>query len=69
MIRAATPNGILETIGTLLMCLLIGSLAGRIAKYFGAPMEIRLLAFAAMTGLALAIWHVGHTSEKKASSV
>ena len=69
MIGAATPNGILETIGTLLMCLLIGSLAGRIAKYFGAPMEIRLLAFAAMTGLALAIWHVGRTSEKKANSV
>ena len=64
MIRAATPkNGILETVGTLLLCLLIGSLAGRIAKYFGAPMEIRLLAFALVTGIALAIWHVGGTGK------
>jgi hypothetical protein len=70
MIRAATPNnGILKTVGALLMCLLIGSLAGRTAKYFGAPMEVRLLAFAVMTGIAMAIWHVGRASEKKASSI
>ena len=62
MIRAATPkNGILKTVGALLMCLLIGALAGRIAKYFGAPMEMRLLAFAVMTGIAMAIWYVGRT--------
>jgi hypothetical protein len=60
MIGAATPsNGILKAIGGLLLCLLIGSLAGRIAKYFGAPMEIRLMAFVAMTGIAVAIWYVG----------
>jgi len=67
MIRAATPsNGILKAIGTLLLCLLIGSLAGRIAKYFSAPMEIRLLAFAVMTGIAVAIWYVGAASQTKA---
>ena len=33
MIRAATPNGILNVIGWLLSSLLIGALAGRIAKY------------------------------------
>ncbi len=64
MIRAATPkNGILKTIGALLICLLVGSLAGRIAKYFGAPMEIRLLAFVVMTGIAVAIWYVGALSD------
>jgi hypothetical protein len=69
MIRAATPkNGILKTIGALLMCLLIGSLAGRIAKYFGAPMEMRLLAFAVMTGVAMTIWYLGRKSEADASS-
>jgi site-specific recombinase len=68
MIRAATPKGILDIVGKLLLCLLIGSLAGRIAKYFGAPMEIRLLAFAALTGIALAIWHLGGTTEDKANA-
>jgi site-specific recombinase len=68
MIRAATPKGILDIVGKLLLCLLIGSLAGRIAKYFGAPMEIRLLAFAVLTGIALAIWHLGGTTEDNANA-
>ena len=59
MIRAATPKGILETVGWLISSLLIGALAGRIAKYFGAPMELRILAFVALTGMTMAIWHVG----------
>ena len=69
MIGAATPKGILNIVGKLLLCLLIGALAGRIARYFGAPMEIRLLAFAALTGIALAIWYVGRTGEAKANSI
>ena len=69
MIRAATPKGILDIVGKLLLCLLIGALAGRIAKYFGAPMELRFLAFVALTGLALVIWNVGRASEAKAPSV
>ena len=68
MIRAATPKGTLDMVGWLLLSLLIGALAGRIARSFGAPVEIRLLAFVALTGVALAIWHVGRTSEAKAGS-
>jgi site-specific recombinase len=67
MIRAATPKGILDIVGWLLLCLLMGSLAGRIAKYFGAPMEIRVLAFVAMTAISMTIWYVGRKSEAKAS--
>lgn len=69
MIRAATPKGILDIVSKLLLCLLIGALAGRIARYFGAPIEIRLLAFAALTGLAMAIWHVGRISDAKTKSI
>ena len=67
MIRAATPKGILDIVGWLILSLLIGALAGRIAKYFGAPMELRVLAFVALTGIALAIWHVGRTPEATAT--
>ena len=42
MIRAATPKGVLDTVGWLILSLLIGALAGRIAKYFEAPMELRV---------------------------
>ena len=63
MIRAATPNGILNVIGWLISSLLIGALAGRIAKYFGAPMEVRILAFAALTALTMAIWYVGRKAD------
>jgi hypothetical protein len=66
MIRAATPNGILNVIGWLLSSLLIGALAGRIAKYFGAPMEVRLLAFAALTGITMALWYVGRKDDETA---
>ena len=59
MIRAATPNGILNAIGWLLTSLLIGALAGKVAKYFGAPMEMRVLAFVALTGITMALWYVG----------
>jgi hypothetical protein len=68
MIRAATPKGILNMVGWLLLSLLIGSLAGRIAKYFGAPMDIRVLAFVAMTTISMAIWYVGRKSEAKVPS-
>ena len=61
MIRAATPKGILETVGWLISGLLVGALAGRTAKYFGAPMELRVLAFVALTGITMAIWYVGRT--------
>jgi site-specific recombinase len=66
MLRAATPEGILDIVGWLLLSLLIGVLAGKTAKYFGAPMEIRLLAFVSLTGIAMAIWHVGGKSEARA---
>ena len=68
MIRAATPKGILNVIGWLLTSLLIGALAGRVAKYFGAPMEIRLLAFAALAGITLVIWYIGGKSDAKADA-
>jgi hypothetical protein len=57
----------IHVIGWLLTSLLIGALAGRIAKYFGAPMEIRLLAFAVLTGVTMAIWYVGGKSDAKRS--
>ena len=63
-----TTNDPLDIVGKLLVCLLIGSLAGRIAKYFGAPMEIRLLAFAVLTGITLAIWHFGNNTDEKANA-
>ena len=59
MIRAATPKGILDIVGWLLLGLLVGALAGRTAKYFGAPMELRVLAFATLAAITMAIWHVG----------
>ena len=67
MIRAATPKGILEIVRWLLVSLLIGALAGRMAKDFGAPMELRLLAFVALTALAMVIWHVGRAADAKAA--
>jgi hypothetical protein len=68
MIRAMIPNRTLDIVGWLLVSLLIGALAGRIAKYFGAAVEIRLLAFVVLTGLALAIWHVGRATEAGADA-
>jgi hypothetical protein len=62
MMRAAIHKGI-EHSGTVLVCLLIGSLAARIAKYFGAPMEIALPVFALTTVSALAIWYLSEASE------
>jgi hypothetical protein len=59
MIRAATPKGILDAIGWLVTSLLIGALAGRVAKYFGAPMEMRVVAFVALTAITMAIWYIG----------
>jgi hypothetical protein len=63
MIRAATPNGILNVIGWLLSSLLIGALAGQTAKYFGAPMELRVLAFATLTAITMALWYVGRKAD------
>jgi hypothetical protein len=63
MIRAATPNGILNVIGWLISSLLIGALAGRVAKYFGAPMEMRVLAFVALTGITMALWYIGRKAD------
>jgi len=37
-----------------------------IAKRMGAPMEFRLLAFALLTGVTFAIWHVGRSFGTKA---
>jgi hypothetical protein len=62
MIRATAPKGTLDIVGWLLVSLLLGALAGRIAKDFGAVVEIRLLAFAALTGIMMAIWCVGRVN-------
>lgn len=63
MIRAAPPNGVLNVIGWLVSSLLIGALAGRVAKYFGAPMEMRLLAFATLAAITMAIRYVGRKDD------
>ena len=39
MIRAATPKGILDIVAWLVVSLLIGALAMKIAKRMGAPMN------------------------------
>src|SRR5262245_33564337 len=65
MIFATNPEGILDIVGKLLLCLLAGSFAARTARYFGAPMEVRLLAFALIAGIAFAIWYVGGSTEEK----
>jgi hypothetical protein len=66
MLGAATPKGILDTIGWLLVSLCIGALIVKLAKTFGAPLELRLPAFAFLTGVTLAIWQVGRRFEAKA---
>jgi hypothetical protein len=66
MIRAATPKGVLDTIVWLVVSLLIGVLAMKVAKRMGAPMEFRLLAFTLLTGVTFAIWQVGRGLGTKA---
>jgi hypothetical protein len=60
--RLAIHKGI-EHGGTILVCLLIGSLAARIAKYFGAPIEVGLPVFVLTTAAALAIWYLSEAGE------
>jgi len=67
MIRTATPANILDLIGWLLTSLLIVALAGKIAKLVGAPIELRLVAFVILAGIALAIWRVGHRAPEAAA--
>ena len=50
----------------LLSSLLIGTFAGSIAKHVGVAIEIRILAFVALAGMALAIWHVGRRAPEAA---
>jgi site-specific recombinase len=59
MIRATTLPAILDRVGWLLLSLMIGALAGKIAKLVGAPLEIRFVAFVALAALTLAVWRVG----------
>jgi hypothetical protein len=59
MTRATTLPAILDRVGWLLLSLMIGALAGKIAKLVGAPMEIRFLVFVALAAMTLAVWHVG----------
>jgi len=40
-----------------------------IARYFGAPMEVQFLAFAALVGIALTIRLVGHTGKATTDSI
>jgi hypothetical protein len=68
MTRATTLPAILDRVGWLLLSLMIGALAGKIAKLVGAPMEIRFLAFVALAAVALAVWHVGRRMPKAAAA-
>jgi membrane protein implicated in regulation of membrane protease activity len=65
MTRAITLKGVVSVLAGVVTCVLVGSLAGRIAWYFDAPMEIRLLTFAIVTGLSLLVWYYVRTSEGK----
>jgi hypothetical protein len=66
MLGAATPKGILDIIAWLLVSLFVGALIIKLAKSLGAPMELRLLAFALLTGVTLAIWQLGRSFGVKA---
>ena len=57
--------GVIRFIFEAIGCILLGVVAGKIARYFGAPMEIRLLTFAIVTGLSLLVWYYVRTSEGK----
>jgi hypothetical protein len=63
MTRAITLKGVVRMLAGVVGCVLVGSLAGKVAGYFGAPMEIRLLAFAIVTGLSMLVWYYVRTSE------
>ena len=60
MIRAATP---LDIVGWLFTSLLVGSIAGRIAKHFGAPLEVGLVVFAISAAIGMAICYVGRKAD------
>ena len=64
MTRATTLPAILDRVGWLLVCLMVGALAGKVAKMMDVPMEMRALAFVALAALTLAIWHVGRRMPK-----
>ncbi len=59
MIRTATPANTLDLVGWLLASLLIVAFAGSLAKQVGAPIELRVLGFVVLAGIALAIWRLG----------
>ena len=64
MTRATTLSAILDRVGWLLLSLMIGALAGKIAKLVGTPLEMRFVAFVALTAVALAVWRVGRRVPK-----
>jgi uncharacterized membrane protein YbjE (DUF340 family) len=59
MIRTATTAKSLDLIAWLLASLLIGAFAGSLAKQVGVAIEVRMLVFVVLAGIALAIWRVG----------
>jgi hypothetical protein len=54
--RLAIHRGV-QHAGTLFVCVVMGSIAARIAKYFGAPIEVGLTVFVLTTAAALVIWY------------
>jgi uncharacterized membrane protein YbjE (DUF340 family) len=67
MTRTATPATTLDLIGWLLASLLIGVFAGSFAKQVGVAIELRILAFVILAGIALAIWQVGRRAPDTAA--
>jgi hypothetical protein len=67
MIRTATPANTLDLIGWLLVSVLVFAFAGWFAKQVGAPIELRLVAFVILSGIALAIWRVGRRAHEAAA--
>lgn len=66
MIRTAIPANTLDLIAWLLTSLLIGTFAGSLAKQVGVAIELRILAFVVLAGIALAIWRVGRRAPEAA---
>jgi hypothetical protein len=69
MISMNTINGILSIVGHVLLCLLFGLGAAKIAGYFGASVEIRWLTFAALAAIAFVIRLVGRSDKAKTTSI
>ena len=63
MTRITPFKAAARAIGNITICFLLGMLSARLARYLGAPTELWLLAFAAVTGACLAVGYFTRNSD------